>query len=111
MTKYRALTRLSKPGSNEYIEAGETLPPRSEESIKLLLEKGRIEPVGDVKKEEPKEVLTLKKVFGPKLTKAMAVVGILSWLELSFVTDNQLLSVEGITKDSLKEIRKKIPKE
>jgi len=111
MTKYRALSRLSQLGSNEYIEVGEILPPRSEESIKLLLEKGRIEPVEGGKKEEPKEVLTLEKVFGPKMTKAMAVVGILSWLELSFVTDDQLLSVEGITKDNLKEIRAKIPKE
>jgi len=111
MTKYVALDRLCKPNSNEYIEAGESIPNLPDEIIKPWLETGRIGLVEKVKAEEPKEPISINKVFGSKMTKAMAAVGILSWLELGFVTDDQLLSVEGITKDNLKEIRKKIPKE
>lgn len=110
MTKYIALSRLVKPGSNKYIEAGELVPKVSREVLQTWLNAGRIGPAPE-KAKEAKGPATVTKVFGSKLAKAMADKGILGWLELSFVTDKQLLSVEGITKDNLKEIRAKIPKE
>ena len=109
MREYTTLDLISD-GKGGYIEKGERIK-LSASDAEVLLEKGRIEPFSGKKVEVAKPPPTIEGVYGKKMAGAMAAVGILSWLEMSFVTDQQLLSVEGITKENLKEIRKKIMKE